>query len=65
MREEVKERLIKHLNFIEEEINDYSHFGNITWEIYRTDRNQRRNVEKWIENLVNSSIDISKISTSS
>ena len=36
-------------------------FDNLTWEIYRTDRSRRRDVERWIENLVNSSIDISRL----
>lgn len=61
MKEELKERLIKHLNFLEEEIKDYPLFESLTWEIYRTERSKRRDVERWIENLVNSSIDISKI----
>ncbi|MBU1262440.1 DUF86 domain-containing protein [bacterium] len=61
MREELKERLIKHINFLEEEIKDYPLFGNLTWEIYKIERSKRRDVERWIENLVNSSIDISKI----
>jgi len=61
MKEELKERLAKHLNFFEEEIKDYPLFKNITWEIYRTNKSKRREVERWIENLVNSSIDISKL----
>lgn len=61
MKEELKERLVKHLNFFEEEIKDYPPFKNITWEIYRINKSRRREVERWIENLVNSSIDISKL----
>ena len=61
MNEEIKERLIKHLNFFEVEIKDYALFRGMTWEIYRDDRSKRRDVERWIENLVNSSIDISKL----
>jgi uncharacterized protein YutE (UPF0331/DUF86 family) len=63
MEEEIKERLIKHLNFFEVEIKDYTLFRGMTWEIYRDDRSKRRDVERWIENLVNSSIDISKLIT--
>lgn len=61
MREEIKERLIKHITFLEEELQDFSLFRNLSWEIYRTDRSRRRDVERWIENLVNSSIDMSKL----
>lgn len=63
MKEEIKERLIKHLNFLEEEIKDYTLFRGTTWEVYRDDRSKRRDVERWTENLVNSSIDISKLIT--
>lgn len=61
MKEESKERLIKHLNFLEEEMKDYPLFESLAWETYRTERSKRRDAERWIENLVNSSIDISKI----
>ncbi|MFH1825038.1 MAG: HepT-like ribonuclease domain-containing protein [Candidatus Firestonebacteria bacterium] len=61
MKEEIKERLVKYINFLEEEIKDYPFFKSLTWEIYRTERSRRRDVERWIENLVNSLIDISKI----
>lgn len=50
-----------HLNFLEEELKDYPLFERLTWEIFRTDRSKRRDAERWIENIVNSSIDISKI----
>lgn len=61
MREAVKERLIKHIRFLEEELRDYEVFKDLSWEQYNSDRNIRRNVERWIENIVNSSIDISKL----
>jgi uncharacterized protein YutE (UPF0331/DUF86 family) len=61
MKEEIKERLIKHLRFLEEEIRDYPYFKELTWEDYRMDNIKRRNIERWIENLVNSSIDLSKL----
>lgn len=48
MREELKERLIKHINFLEEEIKDYPLFGNLTWEIYKIERSKRRDVERWM-----------------
>lgn len=61
MKEEIKERLIKHLRFLEEEIKDYPSFREFTWEDYRMDKIKRRNVDRWVENLVNSSIDLSKL----
>ena len=61
MKEEIKERIIKHLNFMEEEMKDYSLFKNLKWETYKMERSKRRDVERWIENLINSVIDISKL----
>jgi uncharacterized protein YutE (UPF0331/DUF86 family) len=58
---EIRFRLIKHITFTEAELSDYSTFQSMTWKEYREDSSKRRNVERWIENLINSSVDISKI----
>lgn len=60
MREELKQRMLKHLNFLEFEMRDYSKFKKLTWTDYTTDVDKRRSVERWTENIINSSIDISK-----
>jgi len=61
LKKEVKARIIKHITFLEAELADYSNFRTLSWEEYNTQRDKRRNVERWIENIVNSSIDITKI----
>ena len=61
MNKEIKYRLIKHITFLENELNDYEIFKALSWDEYNKDRSRRRDVERWIENIVNSSIDISKI----
>lgn len=61
MKKESRQRLLKHLNFLEEEIEDYSKFKYLKQEEYKKDRDKRRSAERWIENIINSSIDISKI----
>ena len=60
MREELKQRMLKHLNFLEVELSDYSKFKKLTWTDYTADVDKRRSVERWTENIINSSIDISK-----
>jgi len=60
MREELKQKLLKHINFVEAEIGDYPKFKTLTWKEYSDDRDKRRNVERWTENIINSSIDIAK-----
>ncbi|MGB9877614.1 MAG: type VII toxin-antitoxin system HepT family RNase toxin [bacterium] len=61
MERELKERIIKHLRFLEEEVEDYSIFKGLTWEMFNKDRNKRRNVERWVENIISSTIDIAKL----
>ena len=58
---EDKERLIRYVDFMESELSDFSKFSNIDWKVYSEDKDLRRNLERWIENLVNCSIDIAKV----
>ncbi|HLA38090.1 MAG TPA: HepT-like ribonuclease domain-containing protein [Candidatus Brocadiales bacterium] len=61
MKREVKFRLIKHITFLEKELEDYKIFQNLSWKEYSEERSKRRDVERWIENIINSSIDIARI----
>jgi uncharacterized protein YutE (UPF0331/DUF86 family) len=61
LKREVRFRLIRHLDFLENELKDYDRFKALSWENYNNDRSCRRDVERWVENIVNSSIDIAKI----
>lgn len=61
MQIEVKSRFVRHLSFLEQELASVPGVKVLTWEGYQTDAVQRRNVERLVENIVNSSIDISKI----
>jgi uncharacterized protein YutE (UPF0331/DUF86 family) len=54
-------RLIKHITFAENELQDFPAFRSLSWEEYSNERSKRRDVERWIENIINSSIDISKV----
>ena len=61
MKKEVKFRLIKHITFLENELKDYKVFESLSWKQYNEERSKRRDAERWIENIINSSVDISKI----
>lgn len=61
MKTEITARLIKHLSFFESELDGVAGVRSLTWERYQTDAVQRRNVERLVENIVNSSIDIARI----
>jgi uncharacterized protein YutE (UPF0331/DUF86 family) len=55
------ERLTRYVDFMESELSDFPKFSKIDWRTYNEDRDLRRNLERWIENLVNCSIDIGKV----
>ncbi len=65
MKKETVFRLTKHVSFIEDELKDHEKFVSSSWEEYYGDRSKRRDIERWIENIINSSIDIAKIILSS
>jgi len=56
-----KHSLRRRIVFLENEIEEISYFKDLTFETYMTDRNKRRIVERWIENIINATIDIAKI----
>ena len=53
--------LIEHLTFLENEFADFKKFQDMNWQEYQEDRDRRRNIERWIENLIMTSLDIAKI----
>jgi uncharacterized protein YutE (UPF0331/DUF86 family) len=61
LERETKTRLIKHTTFLEDELRDYENFKSLSQNEYNKERDKRRNVERWIENIINSSIDVAKI----
>jgi len=56
-----RDRLIRYVDFMESELSDFPRFSKIDWTTYSGDRDLRRNLERWIENLVNRSIDVVKV----
>ena len=54
-------RLVRIVDFLEDELADAAEFAALDLERYSTDRTFRRSVERWVENLVNASIDAAKI----
>lgn len=61
MHKQDRERLLKHLDFLKEELQDFQKFKGLERKVYIENRDTRRNVERWVENLVNCSIDLGKI----
>jgi uncharacterized protein YutE (UPF0331/DUF86 family) len=46
---------------MESELSDFPKFFKIDRKLFTADRDVRRNLERWVENLVNCSIDIAKV----
>ena len=61
LKVEEKNHLMKLLSFLETEVGDFPKFKKVDWKKYNEDRDMRRNLERWIENMVNCSIDMAKI----
>jgi len=45
LEREIKLRLIKHVTFLEGELQDFQGFRSLLWEEYRKERSKRRDVE--------------------
>lgn len=58
---EDRERLIRYIDFMESELSDFPKFSNVDRKTYGENKDLRRNLERWVENLVNCSIDIAKV----
>lgn len=61
MLPEYKSRLLRYIDFLDSELSDFPKFSQVDWSTYTSDRDLRRNLERWIENIVNCSIDIAKV----
>ena len=61
LNEEDKTRLLLRIDFLENEVKEFDRFQHLTWKEYQEDTDKRRIVERWIENMINASLDIAKI----
>ena len=56
-----REEIIRRLVYLQNELQDNNLYINTTWNEYQQDRRKRRELERWVENIVNCTIDISKV----
>lgn len=61
LNETDRNRLEKIIIFLENEMRDFEKFETMNQVEYEKDISKRREIERWIENLMNSSLDIAKI----
>ena len=57
--------LEKRIVFLENELKDFSYYKEFKFSDYQTDFHKKRELERWIENIINAIIDISKVILSS
>lgn len=58
---EDRTRLIERVQFLEQELSEAERFRVLSYRTYREDRPQRREIERWTENIINALIDSTKI----
>ncbi len=58
---EARSIIIERLTFLENEFSDFSKIKSISRQEYTENRDTKRNIERWIENIVMSSLDIAKV----
>ena len=56
-----RDRLIRIADFVEGELAEWPGFVELDQTTYERESAKRRNVERWVENIVNASIDLAKI----
>ena len=62
MRQTDKSRLIFSLDYLEKELPFLSEYEReINWKVYQMQRSKRLEIERWVENLINATLDISKM----
>lgn len=57
-----RRKLIPHIEYIEKEVSFLSVYEKeIDWKVYHNNRGKRLEVERWVECIINATIDISKM----
>lgn len=58
---EQRTKLLERFQFLKIEMQEIEDFQKITFKEYEKNKNRRRNIERWTENILNATIDIAKI----
>lgn len=61
LNKEEKIRLRIRFDYLETEYKELERFKKLTWEEYLKDRDKRKLIERWAENIINATIDIAKV----
>jgi len=58
---EQQTKLLKRLRFLENELTEIKEFKKLTFKEYKDDKVKKRNIERWVESIINATIDIAKL----
>lgn len=58
---EEEERLRVRIDYLKDELKELDRFKKLTWAEYRDDRDKRKVIERWVETILNATIDIAKL----
>jgi uncharacterized protein YutE (UPF0331/DUF86 family) len=62
LRRADRAKVISSLDYLEKELPFLSEYErDVDWKVYQTQRSKRLEIERWVENLINSTLDISKM----
>jgi len=62
LRRADKAKIISSLDYLEKELPFLSGYEKeVDWKVYQTQRSKRLEIERWVESLINATMDISKI----
>lgn len=57
-----RSKLIPHIDYLEKELPFFSEYKKeVDWRVYQSQRAKRLEVERWVESLINATLDISKM----
>ena len=57
-----RSKLIPHIDYLEKELSFFEVYKNeVNWKVYQSQRSKRLEVERWVECLINATLDVSKM----
>jgi len=57
-----RSKLIPHIDYLEKELSFLSGYErDVDWNVYQTQRSKRLEIERWVECLINATLDVSKM----
>lgn len=57
-----RSKLIPHIEYLQKELPFFSEYEKeVDWKVYQSQRAKRLEIERWVESIINASLDISKM----